>query len=282
MKYTTLITPSQLAQNLHNPDWVIVDSRFWLDDTEKGRRDYLSGHIPGAIYAHVDEDLSGQPVPGMTGRHPLPPLGEFAAKLSAWGIDSNVQVVVYDDRSGIIAGRLWWMLRWLGHQAVAVLDGGLPRWRRESLPTTVDFSVQQPRLFEPHPQKEFLVDADDVLTRFGDPAYLLVDARDPERFRGEVEPIDPVAGHIPGAVNAPFAENLDAEGNFKAVEVLRKRFEQLLGKVPVEHTAFYCGSGVTSVHNIIAILHAGLGEGQLYLGSWSDWLTDPERPIAKA
>jgi len=282
MKYTTLINPAQLDQNINNPDWVIVDSRFWLDDTEKGRRDYLAGHIPGAIYAHVDEDLSGHPVPGMTGRHPLPPVEEFAAKLSGWGIDSQVQVVVYDDRGGIIAGRLWWMLRWLGHQAVAVLDGGFPRWQREGLPASLEFPVQQPRLFEPLPGTEFLIDADDVLTRFGNPAYLLVDARDPERYRGEVEPIDLVAGHIPGAVNAPFSENLDDEGNFKAAEVLRERFEQLLGKVPVENAAFYCGSGVTSVHSIIAMMYAGLGEGQLYLGSWSDWLTDPKRPLAKA
>ena len=261
---------------------MIVDSRFWLEDTEKGRRDYLAGHIPGAVYAHVDEDLSGNPLPGMTGRHPLPPIEEFAAKLSAWGIDSTVQVVVYDDRGGIIACRLWWMLRWLGHQAVAVLDGGFPRWEREGLPTTLDFPIQQPRLFEPHPQRGKVVNADDILARFGDPRYLLIDGRAPERYRGEMEPIDLVAGHIPGAVNVPFAENLDENGNFKSKKELQIRFKNFLGSIPAERVANYCGSGVTCVHNILAMLHVGLGEGQLYLGSWSDWLTDPEHPIATA
>ncbi len=282
MEFKTLIKPFELVRNIDNLDWVIIDSRFWLEDTEKGRQDYLTGHIPGAIYAHVDEDLSGQPVSGMTGRHPLPPIEEFAAKLSAWGIDSTVQVVVYDDRGGIIAGRLWWMLRWLGHLGVAVLDGGFPRWQQEGLATTLDFPIQRPRIFEPHPQPDMLVDADDILARFGDPNFLLFDGRAPERYRGEMEPIDPVAGHIPGAVNVPFAENLDASGNFKSKKDLLKRFENILASIPAERAANYCGSGVTSVHNILAMLHAGLGEGQLYLGSWSDWLTDPEHPIATA
>ena len=280
MEYKILINPNQLFQNINNPNWVIVDSRFWLEDTEKGRRDYLAGHIPGAIYAHIDEDLSSLPVLGMTGRHPLPPAEEFSAKLSAWGIDSTVQVVVYDDRGGIIAGRLWWMLRWLGHNSVAVLDGGIPRWKREGFPTTDDFPVQQPRFFVPNPQQDMLVDAEEILGRFGDPNYLLIDGRASERYRGEIEPIDAVAGHIPGAVNLPISENLDDQGNFKKKKELRARYKKFLTSKPTKKIVNYCGSGVTSVHNILAMMHAGLGDGQLYLGSWSDWITDPEHPIA--
>ena len=280
MTYKTLISTTELAQHSNDADWAVIDCRFWLDDTDRGRRDYWESHIPAAIYVHLDEDLSGPKVPGVTGRHPLPPAEEFAAQLGSWGIGPGVQIVVYDDRGGAMAARLWWMLRWLGHEAVALLDGGFPAWLRDGLPVTAETPAPQPRNFEPRPRPELLITTADVLTRFGDPAYALFDSRSPERYRGEVEPIDPVAGHIPGAVSAPFAENLDAEGNCKSMADLRSRFVTLMRGLPAEKTAFYCGSGVTSAHNLVAMLHAGLGEGRLYVGSWSEWIADSGRPIA--
>ncbi len=279
MSYETLISPADLLPHLDDPDWVIVDCRFWLDDTEKGRRDYQHSHIPGAIYAHVDEDLSGPVVPGVTGRHPLPSVDLFAEKLGSWGISSGVQVVAYDDRGGAMAARLWWLLKWLGHEAVAVLDGGWPRWQHESHPTTAELPSPEPREFKPEVHHELVVSAGDILTHFGDPAYKLIDSRAPERFSGEDEPIDPVAGHIPGATNYHFERNLDVDGNFALKEFLKGRFHVMLESTPAERILFYCGSGVTAAHNILAVAHAGLGMPRLYAGSWSHWITDPERPI---
>ena len=280
MIYETLITPDELAPHLDDPDWVIVDCRFWLDDTEKGRRDYLEAHIPGALYAHVDEDLSAPVVPGETGRHPLPPVDDFSAKLGSWGIDSEVQVVVYDDKGGAIASRLWWMLKWMGHGAAAVLDGGWPAWLREELPTTNKVQATKKRTFDPDVRAELVVDADEILAHFGDPSYRLIDSRSPERYSGEEELIDTVGGHIPGAVSYPFQRNLDIDENFIVKEFLKGRFHVVLDGVPAVRTIFYCGSGVTAAQNILAVTHAGLGMPRLYAGSWSDWITDPERPIA--
>ncbi|MBM3145730.1 MAG: sulfurtransferase [Chloroflexi bacterium] len=279
MHYETLIPPAELLQHLDDPDWVIADCRFWLDDAEKGRRDYRDAHIPGAVYAHVNDDLSGVVAPGVTGRHPLPPVDDLAAELGGWGIASGVQVVAYDDQGGAMAARLWWLLKWLGHDAAAVLDGGWVRWQREGCPVTADAPAPTARIFEPEPRRELVVSAEDILTRFGDPAYRLIDSRAPERYRGEVEPIDPVAGHIPGAVNYPYERNLDREGNFVSKEFLRGRFHVLLEDIPAERVTFYCGSGVTAAQNILAVVHAGLGMPRLYAGSWSHWITDPERPI---
>ena len=281
MSYETLISPADLLPHLDDPDWVIVDCRFWLDDTEKGRRDYQDSHIPGAVYAHVDEDLSGPVVPGVTGRHPLPPVDMFAAKLGSWGIGTGVQVVVYDDRGGAIASRLWWMQKWVGHDAVALLDGGWPRWQSEELPSNADIPAPTPREFEPILRHELVASAGDILKYFGDPAYKLIDSRAPERYRGEEEPIDPVAGHIPGATNYHFERNLDIEGNFALKEFLKGRFHVILGDTPAERAIFYCGSGVTAAQNILAVAHTGLGMPRLYAGSWSHWITDPERPIIK-
>ena len=281
MSYETLISPADLLPHMDDPDWVIVDCRFWLDDTEKGRRDYHDSHIPGAVYAHVDEDLSGPVVPGVTGRHPLPSVDGFAAKLGSWGVSSGVQVVAYDDRGGAIAARLWWMLKWVGHDNVAVLDGGWPRWQREGHPANADGPSPTPRQFEPTPRHELVASAGDILKYFGDPAYKLIDSRAPERYRGEEEPIDPVAGHIPGATNYHFERNLDIEGNFALKEFLKGRFHVILGDTPAERAIFYCGSGVTAAQNILAVAHTGLGMPRLYAGSWSHWITDPERPIIK-
>ncbi len=281
MAFTTLIDPETLQAHLEDPDWVVVDCRFSLSDPAYGRRAYQEAHIPGAVYAHLDEDLSGPIVPGRTGRHPLPDPDRLARKLSAWGIDNRTQVVAYDDAGGAFAARLWWLLGWLGHDAVAVLDGGWPRWVREGRPVRGGIETRPPRTFVPHLRPEQVATADEVLRHLHDPAWRLLDARAPERYRGELEPIDPVAGHIPGAVNAPFAENLTPEGTFRPPEQLRQRFEALLGDVPPERVICYCGSGVTAAHNLLAMAHAGLPGARLYAGSWSEWITDPRRPVAR-
>jgi thiosulfate/3-mercaptopyruvate sulfurtransferase len=279
MSYTTLISPAELSQHLAEPDWVVVDCRFALADTEYGRRAYQEAHIPGAIYAHLDEDLSGLMIRGQTSRHPLPTGDTFARTLSNWGIDGDVQVVAYDDAGGAIAARLWWMLRWLGHPAVAVLDGGWPRWQSEDRPVRKGPETQSARHFIPQVQPHLLAEADEVFKISTDPTYHLFDSRSADRYRGENETLDPVAGHIPGAVSAPFAGNLDAGGRFLSVEDLKTRFQILLADIPAEQTIFYCGSGVTAAHNLLALAHAGFGDGRLYAGSWSEWITDPDRPV---
>jgi thiosulfate/3-mercaptopyruvate sulfurtransferase len=281
--YQTLITAAELAPSLPAPDWAIVDCRFALNEPERGRQAYLQAHIPGAIYAHLNEDLSGEIVPGKTGRHPLPTPETFARTLSTWGIDEHIQVVAYDSRDGTMAAaRLWWMLRWMGHDAVAVLDGGWQQWQQAGYPVANGMERREPRTFTPKVRGALVVTADDLLARLhDDPASRVVDVRSAERYRGEQEPIDPIAGHVPGAINAPYAETLDADGRFLQPEVLRARFQQLLGSTPSEQTTFYCGSGVTAAHAALAFAQAGLGNGRLYAGSWSDWITDPTRPIAK-
>jgi len=222
MQHTTLISTGRLACCIDEQDIVIVDCRFSLSDTERGRRDYLQSHIPKAVYAHLNEDLSGPVVPGKTGRHPLPGVEEFTRTLSAWGIDSSVQVVVYDDAGGAIAARLWWMLRWLGHYAVAVLDGGWPCWQATGNAVSQGKERCVSRVFEADLRSDLLVETEDVIRLVGDPAWRLIDSRVPERYRGEHEPIDPVAGHIPGAENFPFTQALDSKtGLFKSPESLR-------------------------------------------------------------
>lgn len=281
MAFTTLIDPETLQAHLEDPDWVVVDCRFSLSDPAYGWQAYQKAHIPTAVYAHLDEDLSGPMVPGRSGRHPLPNPDQLAQKLGAWGIGSCTQVVAYDDAGGAFAARLWWLLGWLGHDAVAVLDGGWPRWIGEGRPIREGVEQRPPCAFTPRLQPERVVTADDVKQRLHDPAWRLLDARAPERYQGVQEPIDPVAGHIPGAVNAPFSENLTSAGTFLSPERLRQRFAALLGGVPPERTICYCGSGVTAAHNVLAMTHAGLPGARLYAGSWSEWITDPRRPVAR-
>lgn len=280
MAFTTLISSAEVAAHLDDPAWAIVDCRFALTDPDKGRRDYLTAHIPGAVYAHLDDDLSSPIVPGVTGRHPLPPVEVCAARFSAWGIDAQTQVVVYDDLSGLFAGRLWWMLRWLGHDAVAVLDGDWRLWQAEGRAVRTGVEARTPRLFIPHLRPHLLATVDELLQRRADPTLRLFDVRTVERYRGENETIDPVAGHIPGAVSAPYTTNLDADGRFLAPGELRERYEALLGDAVPGETIFYCGSGVSAVHDLIALEVAGLGMGRLYVGSWSEWVADPTRPVA--
>lgn len=281
MHYTTLISTADLAAHLDNPRWAVVDCRFKLDDKAAGRQGYLAGHIPGAVYAHVDEDLSGPIIPGKTGRHPLPTVEQFAATLGRWGIDNETQVIAYDDASGVFAGRLWWMLRWLGHDAVAVLDGDFRAWQAEGRPVVAGAGQRSPRAFVPHPRPAMQVSVEEMLANVQSGRYKMFDARDEARYRGDVAGLDPVAGHIPGAHAAFYGHNLGPDGKFLPAEQLRARYEALLGDSKPEEAIFYCGSGVSLHHNLIALEHAGLGRGaRAYIGSWSDWITDPSRPIA--
>ena len=281
MPYTTLIDTTTLHASLYDPDWAIVDCRFALDDPDAGRAAYRTAHISGAVYAHLDEDLSGAIVPGVTGRHPLPDPDVLAATFSKWGIADDVQVVAYDDAGGAMAARLWWLLRWLGHDAAAVLDGGWTAWQAKEYPTRAGDESRMPASFVPHPRPNRLADAQTVGRLLTEAGSRLLDARAAIRFRGEVEPIDPVPGHIPGAISAPFSENLVSDGRFAEPAALAARFQALTGSVPAERVVHMCGSGVTACHNALAMAHAGLGEPRVYVGSWSEWITDPNRPIAE-
>jgi thiosulfate/3-mercaptopyruvate sulfurtransferase len=282
MAYTTTISVEELADHLVDPDWVIVDCRFRLTEPDQGRKDYQQLHIRGAMYAHLDQDLSGQVIKGVTGRHPLPSVEKISKVYSKLGVDYNTQVVAYDDLGGALAAvRVWWLLRWLGHDAVAVLDGGWQHWIKKGLPVRSGIETRKPGNFEPHLRNNMLVTAEDVEVMRQNPGYLVLDARAADRFRGENETIDPIAGHIPGAISAPYAENLNPDGTFRAIKSLRTRYQRILGDVPIDHVACYCGSGVTSVHDILVLMMAGLGEARLYAGSYSEWITDPDRPVEK-
>lgn len=278
--YDTLISSQQLAGHLDDPEWVICDCRFVLSSPEQGARDYQQGHIPGAVYFHLDRDLSG-PVTPQTGRHPLPSVPDFAGIVSQAGISDGVQVVAYDDAGGAIAARLWWLLRWLGHARVAVLDGGWSGWVREKRPVTADVVTHKARVFNARRNDSLWADTNDVLEIVNGPAAgRLFDARGADRFRGENETIDPVGGHVPGAVSLPFAGNLDSTGHFKPVEQLRAQISAALGDCSAAQTVCMCGSGVTACHDILAMELAGFKGARLYAGSWSEWIRDRSRPIA--
>lgn len=285
MPYTTIISTADLAPHVNDDSWRTVDCRFRLDDPAAGRALYRDGHIPGAVYAHLDEDLSGPIVPGKTGRHPLPDVESFAATLSSWGVDDNIQVVAYDDAGGVYAGRLWWMLRWLGHDNVAVLDGGWTHWVQEGRPTRSGTDHRLAKAFVPRPRPQLQVSVDDVLANVNSRAHKMFDVRDEARYRGEGKGMDPIAGHIPGAHSAHYGANLDADGKFRSPEELRTRFEGLLDGTAPSDTIFYCGSGVSVHHDLLAMEIAGLASdpasnARVYIGSWSDWITDPDRPVA--
>jgi thiosulfate/3-mercaptopyruvate sulfurtransferase len=281
MRYRTLIETSALAAHLDDPSVAIVDCRFDLKDTSAGERAYETAHVPGAVYADVDRDLSA-PKTGTNGRHPLPEVDIFVATLGRLGIDASTQVVVYDQDSGGFASRLWWMLRWLGHDGVALLNGGVAKWAAEGRPTKSGVEARPRRVFVPHVQRQMMADATDVEGMVGKSGWRLIDARAPERFRGEVEPVDKVAGHIPGAVNVPFLENLDANGTFRSPADLAERFRNASGSTPTDHLVVYCGSGVTACQNLLALEHAGMHGAKLYPGSWSEWSSDPSRPMTKS
>lgn len=280
MYINTLVSTEDLARHLEDPQWVVFDCRFTLTDPEAGRRAYAEGHIPGARYAHLDEDLSGPIVPGRTGRHPLPDPAVLADKLYNWGVGVNKQVVVYDDSFGAMAVRMWWLLRWLGHPAVALLDGGLPKWKREMRPLTTEVPQAVKGNCVCLPEASQIVTAEDVLRVMQGSDELIIDARPERRFTGEFEPLDPVAGHVPGAINWNFEDNLDIDGTFLPPEALRENFQSLLNGRPPWKVIHMCGSGVTACHNLLAMEIAGLPGSRLYPGSWSEWITDPQRPVA--
>ena len=282
--FTTLIGTSELAARLGDPALVIVDVRHDLAQPDAwGLTEYGKGHVPGARFAHLDRDLSA-PRSGRNGRHPLPDPATCAAMFGRLGIDAGKAVVAYDQGSGMVAARLWWMLRSLGHDAVAVLDGGYAKWMREGRPVTPDLPADvldyPAATFTPRGAASTL-DAPQIVANLTTRSRLLVDGRARERYRGDVEPLDPVAGHIPGALNRPYSDNLDAEGTFKPAATLNAEFATLLaGRSPAD-VVHYCGSGVSACHNLLAMEHAGLAGARLYPGSWSEWCADPEHPVAR-
>ena len=277
-----LITTADLAAHLDDPHWLSMDTRFNLSQPEWGEAEYRAAHIPGALYAHLDRDLSG-PKTGQNGRHPLPALGSFKAQLGRWGIGPGVQVVAYDQGDGMYAARLWWMLRALGHAEAAVLDGGWAKWQREARPAQVgDSPARRPAVFAGADAWAGAVTPEQAGAMGQNPAARLLDARAPQRYRGEQEPIDPRAGHIPGALNFPYGRSLQPAGTFRPPSEVRAEFAAVLGATPPEQAAAYCGSGVTACHLILAAEYAGLPGMQLYPGSWSEWVADPSRPIAKS
>ena len=275
--YSTLIETERLAELLGTPGLVVLDCRFNLKHPEAGREAWQESHIPGARYAHLDDDMASPPDEN-SGRHPLPAIEAFAARLGALGIQADSQVVVYDDAGGAIAGRMWWLLRWAGHPAAALLNGGWPKWMREGRPVSGDTPPASEARYAASAQDDLWLTTEAVVEALSQAQVQLIDARAPERFSGQQEPLDAVGGHIPGSQNMPFQENLDENGCFKSPEALRQRFAALAGDArPVCHS---CGSGVTACHNLLAMAYAGLEPGRLYVGSWSEWIRDPERPIA--
>jgi thiosulfate/3-mercaptopyruvate sulfurtransferase len=280
MAYSTLISTAELAPHLDDPDWVVVDVRHDLAQPATwGEAQYNAGHLPGARFAHIDRDLSA-PKNGRNGRHPLPSPADSAALFGRLGIDARRQVVAYDQNSGMFASRLWWMLRWLGHDAVAVLDGGFDAWQRAGLPTAAEVRAPREATFAPG-RPAPTADAAEIEAGLRGGALTLVDARAPERFRGDVEPLDPVAGHIPGALNRPFAMNLNADGRMRPADDLRAEFTALLAGRDLSAVVHHCGSGVSACHNLLAMEVAGLAGTRLYPGSWSEWCADPARPVAR-
>jgi thiosulfate/3-mercaptopyruvate sulfurtransferase len=282
MRYGTLINADRLAQHLADPDWRIVDCRFDLAATERGALDFRQGHVPGAVYAHLDHDLSG-PITADTGRHPLPDPRRLGRWLGQTGITPARQVIAYDDSGGTMAVRLWWLLRWLGHRDVALLDGGWQAWRQSGHPSELDpVAPASAAAYPGTPDPSQVVETETLVAWCArrDPSITLLDARTAERFTGEAEPIDPVAGHIPGAINLPLQGNLDAAGRFKSPEDLRRLYLGTLGGRPPGSVVAMCGSGVTACHNLLAMEIAGLSGGRLYAGSWSEWIRDPARPVA--
>lgn len=276
MTYSTLIS----AEDLHSQrtaDWVLLDCRFSLADTAAGHAAYVAAHIPGAVYAHLDDDLSNEQPVTDRGRHRLPSPETISETFGRFGITANTQVVVYDDLGGAIASRAWWMLRYMGHDAVAVLDGGIDPWLAAEYPTETGENHNKRTKFFGVPRSEMLVTLDNLMA---DELPILIDSRSPARYRGEVEPIDPVAGHIPGAINYFHANNRNQDKLHLTAEELRANFAAVLGEISADNATFHCGSGVTACANILATQHAGLPMPRLYVGSWSEWCRDSDLPVA--
>jgi thiosulfate/3-mercaptopyruvate sulfurtransferase len=283
MPYTTLVSAAELLQNISRSDWIVIDCRHDLANPQAGHDAFHAGHIPGARFANLDEALSDHartPDGGFRGRHPLPERAAFMQTLRSWGINAESQVVAYDAQGGMYGARLWWMLRWIGHEASAVLDGGLPAWVAAGGALSTDIAKPPTGTIEEGKPLVAQVDAAVLLANLSAPRKIVIDARAPDRFRGENETLDPVGGHIPGAKNRFFKDNLLADGRFKAAAQLRKEFAELVSDPAM--AVMQCGSGVTACHNLLALEVAGLPGAALYPGSWSEWCADPARPVATA
>jgi len=280
LAYTTLVGTGELARHLADARWIAVDCRFQLADEAWGEQRYLATHIPGAVYAHLNRDLSGPPT-GANGRHPLPDPDVLVQTFIRLGIGRGMQVVAYDQDNGMFASRLWWMLRWMGHEAIAVLDGGFRKWTAEGRPSDSGNNARPAGRFTGSPRPGMTADARDVTAFLERRDAVLLDARAPARYRGEIEPIDRAPGHIPGAVNYCFQQNVDELGVFRPDADLRTQLSAALGRVPAPQVVCYCGSGVTACHNLLAMERAGMQGGRLYAGSWSEWSSDPSRPVER-
>lgn len=282
MAWQTLVSAEQVADLLGDPQLRLFDCRYELARPDAGREAYLQGHLPGAVHADLHHDLAG-PTSPKSGRHPLPDPQDFAARLRRWGVDDDSLLLAYDDATGMWASRFWWMTaKWLGHRHVAVMDGGLRRWLQLGLPTTTDPAPLRPAGdFVARPDASACADADMTQAAALDPRRRVLDARAAERYRGEVEPIDPVAGHVPGAHNQPSSGVVAADGRLLPPDELASKFSQSLGTVSPVDTITMCGSGVTACHLLLAMEHAGLLGARLYPGSWSEWSRDPARPVAR-
>lgn len=280
MPWHTLVSPASLAAALGDPRLVILDCRFNLAEPAAGRAAWQAGHIPGARFADLEQDLSGPVSPRAGGRHPLPDPAALAARLGGWGIGDDTQAVVYDAVSGMLASRAWWLLRWLGHERVAVLDGGWPAWLEAGGEAVTEPPDVVPRTFTARPGSQPVVDATGVAAGLADGSLLLLDARAAARFAGRHEPLDKIAGRVPGAVNLPQTGHLDSHGRLRPPAELAAQFQALLQDRPATSVACMCGSGVSACHTLLAMAHAGLPGAALYAGSWSDWISDPARPVA--
>ena len=282
MALAQLIDSTRLNAQLAHPNLCIIDCRFALDDPQYGKRSYEQAHIPGAVYLDLEADLSGPVIPGQTGRHPLPQSQQLIQRLRAAGLNNDSEVVLYDDGPGAFAARAWWLLAWLGKRSgVYLLDGGLKAWCAAGGPMSSEPAVVAPGTFDGTPDNSLLIDARQLLADLQQPGLTLLDARALPRFLGEQEPIDPVAGHIPGAQCVPFNGNLGEDGRFLSRQALEERFRPLVATASAERLVAYCGSGVTACHNLFALCLAGHPLAKLYAGSWSEWITDPQRPVAR-
>ena len=281
MSYTTLISTAELAKQLDKPDWVIFDCRFSLADTTAGAKAYRHGHIPGARYADLNKDLSS-PVKSYTGRHPLPDFAALTKQLGLWGVNNRSQIVVYDDAGGAFAGRMWWLLRTMGHQKVAVLDGGIRQWQKQNHPISTVLPKVTPAQFRCYLDQGQWLNAAQVENGLASGSITLIDARTPERYAGQQEPIDPVAGHVPKAINHPFQRNLDKNGLFLPAKQLKSQFQTLTDSRNPKQLVHMCGSGVTACHNLLAMEVAGLSGSKLYAGSWSEWIVDKNHGVARS
>ena len=279
MQFNTIISAQQLNAIIENDNVRVFDCRFSLKDPQGGLKSYQAGHLPGAQFADMDTQLSA-PMTQTSGRHPLPESEKFIQQLQAWGVNGDTQVIAYDDMFGAFAARLWWMVRWLGHDNVAVLDGGLPKWTDAGYALSQATTEFAPGEFNATANMHWLVDIDSVQRQLAADSITLIDARSADRFTGKDQKTDPVAGHIPGAKSLPFAGNLDQNGLFQSPQAIRARFAAIIQNQSMDNVVNMCGSGVTACHNLLAQAVAGLPPGRLFVGSWSQWIRDPSRPVA--